>query len=83
MWPNPNNGAQLNVNLSGVEEGTNTVSMDVFDLSGKRIITRTLAVQDGFVNQVVDLNGEISTGMYMVKMTAGEQVYTERLMIQK
>ena len=74
---------RLNVNLSGVEEGTNTVSMDVFDLSGKRIITRTLAVQDGFVNQVVDLNGEISTGMYMVKMTAGEQVYTERLMIQK
>ena len=83
MWPNPNNGAQLNVNLSGVEEGTSTVSMDVFDLSGKRIIARTLAVQGGFVSQVVDLNGEISTGMYMVKVTAGDQVYTERLVIQK
>ncbi len=83
MWPNPNNGAQLNVTLSGVAEDMNTVSLDIFDLSGKRIITRTLGVQDGFVNQVVDLNGEISTGMYMVKVTAGDQVYTERLVIQK
>jgi len=83
MWPNPNNGAELNVTLSGVAEKMNTVSLDIFDLSGKRIITRTLGVQDGFVNQVVDLNGEISTGMYLVKVTVGEQVYTERLVIQK
>ncbi|MBK7295841.1 MAG: hypothetical protein IPI91_03885 [Flavobacteriales bacterium] len=29
MWPNPNNGDQLNVSLSAIEDGVNTVSMDI------------------------------------------------------
>jgi hypothetical protein len=31
---------------------------------------------------VLDLNGEFAAGMYLVNITAGETVYTERLVIQ-
>ncbi|MFZ1333160.1 MAG: T9SS type A sorting domain-containing protein [Flavobacteriales bacterium] len=83
MWPNPNNGDQLNVSLSAIEDGVNTVSMDIYDLSGKRMMARTLAAQDGFLNTVVDLNGDLNAGMYIVNITAGDVVYTQRVVIQK
>ena len=65
--------------------------MDIFDLSGKRMVTRTIASQasssrnggSGFVNTTVDLNGELASGLYMVNITAGEQIFTQRLVIQQ
>ncbi|MBK7103488.1 MAG: T9SS type A sorting domain-containing protein [Flavobacteriales bacterium] len=83
MYPNPNRGDQLYINLSAVDADVNTVSVDIYDLTGKRISARTIAVQDGFLNTVLDLNGEIASGLYMVNITAGDKTYTERLVIQK
>jgi hypothetical protein len=82
MFPNPNRGDLLTFSLSAVEEGVNTVSVDIFDLFGKRVSARTIAVADGGVNAVLDLNGELAAGMYLVNITAGETLYTERLVIQ-
>ncbi|MBK9514342.1 MAG: T9SS type A sorting domain-containing protein [Flavobacteriales bacterium] len=82
MFPNPNRGDLLNFSISDIEVGVNTVSVDIFDLFGKRISARTIAVTDGHVNTTLDLNGELAAGMYLVNITAGETVYTERLMIQ-
>ncbi|MBK9629316.1 MAG: T9SS type A sorting domain-containing protein [Flavobacteriales bacterium] len=79
MYPNPNRGDQLYINLSAVDADVNTVSVDIYDLTGKRISARTIAVQDGFLNSVLDLNGEIASGLYMVNITAGDKTYTERL----
>jgi hypothetical protein len=82
MFPNPNRGDLLTFSLSAVEEGVNTVSVDIFDLFGKRVSARTIAVTDGGINTVLDLNGDLAAGMYLVNITAGETVYTERLVIQ-
>jgi hypothetical protein len=82
MFPNPNRGDLLNVGLSAVEEGVNTVIVDIYDLTGKRMSARTIAVTDGHVTTILDLNGELAAGMYMVNITAGETLYTERLVIQ-
>jgi autotransporter-associated beta strand protein len=82
MFPNPNNGDQLTMSLSAVEEGVNTISVDIFDLSGARVSSRTISVNGGMVQQVLSL-GEMAEGMYMVSITAGTQRYTERLVIQK
>jgi len=46
------------------------------------VMARTIAVQDGFVKTNLDLNGDLSGGMYMVNITAGDKTYTERLVIQ-
>ncbi|MBL7982707.1 MAG: T9SS type A sorting domain-containing protein, partial [Flavobacteriales bacterium] len=82
MFPNPNNGDQLTVSLSAVEDGVATISVDIFDLSGARVSSRTIAVNDGMVYQVLSL-GEMADGLYMVNITAGAQRYTERLVIAK
>jgi hypothetical protein len=82
LFPNPNRGDVLNFSLSAIEEGVNSVSVDIYDLTGKRISTRAIAVSGGNVNTVLDLNGELATGLYLVNITAGDTVYTERLVIQ-
>ena len=82
MFPNPNNGEQLTMSLSAVEEGVNTISVDIFDLSGARVSSRTIAVNGGMVQQVLSL-GEMAEGLYVVSITAGTQRYTQRLVIQK
>ena len=82
MFPNPNRGDVLTFSLSAIEEGVNTVSVDIYDLTGKRMSARTIAVADGNVNTVIDLNGELAAGMYLVNITAGDKNYTERLVIQ-
>ncbi len=83
MYPNPNRGDQLYLQLDAVEAGVTTVSVDIFDLTGKRVSARTIAVNDSFIKTVLDLDGNMASGMYMVNITAGEKTYTERLVIQK
>lgn len=83
MYPNPNRGDVVRLNLSSVEEGVETVSVDIYDAQGVRVATRTIAVQDGFVNADLDLNGALSNGLYLVNVSAGAATYNERLVIQK
>ncbi|HQV52876.1 MAG TPA: T9SS type A sorting domain-containing protein, partial [Flavobacteriales bacterium] len=82
VWPNPNQGDQVHVNIIGLQDGVNKVTVDLFDLTGKRVISRQFAAQDGNMNTVMDLNGSMNSGMYMLRITAGEKVFTERLVIQ-
>ncbi len=83
MYPNPNQGDQLFINLTEVGAEVFAVSVDIYELTGKRISARTIAVQDGRINTALDLNGDIANGLYMVNITAGVKTYTERLVIQK
>jgi hypothetical protein len=82
LFPNPNRGDLVNFSLSAIEEGVNTVSVDIYDRTGARVSARTIAVAGGNVNTVIDLNGDLAAGMYLVNITAGKTSYTERLVIQ-
>ncbi|MGV3638734.1 MAG: T9SS type A sorting domain-containing protein, partial [Flavobacteriales bacterium] len=81
MYPNPNRGDQLFVNLTGVDADIALANVDIFDLTGKRVLTRVLALQDGRLNTNVELAG-LSGGLYLVNVSAGDESYTERLVIQ-
>ncbi len=82
LWPNPNNGELVNVSLAlpGVADGT--VAMDILDLSGKLVTSRTLQIQDGQAEAVVDLGGGLSAGAYLVRFIADGQQHMTRLAVQ-
>ncbi len=82
LYPNPNNGEQLFLSIDMVKEGVEKVNVDIFDTFGKRVNASTIAVNEGFVNTTLDLNGSLAAGMYIVNITAGDDTYTERLVIQ-
>ena len=84
LWPNPNQGDQFWLNLQGIAADVLTVAVDIHDLTGKRVLAREIPVNDGQdINTVIDLNGDLANGVYMVSIIAGEQRYTERLVITK
>ena len=66
-----------------MEEGVESVNVDIYDAQGVRVASRTIAVQDGFVNTDLELNGALTNGLYLVNITAGGATYSERLVIQK
>ncbi|MBK6830015.1 MAG: T9SS type A sorting domain-containing protein [Flavobacteriales bacterium] len=82
LYPNPNNGEQLFLSIDMVKEGVEKVNVDIYDSFGKRVNASTIAVNEGFVNTTLDLNGSLAAGMYIVNITAGDDTYTERLVIQ-
>ncbi|MBL0044282.1 MAG: T9SS type A sorting domain-containing protein [Flavobacteriales bacterium] len=83
LYPNPNNGDQLRIHLNGTDPDITTVALDITDLFGKRVMTSTLAVQDGELNTVLSLRNDLADGLYIVTITAGERVFNERLVITR
>jgi hypothetical protein len=81
LWPNPNRGDKLHLTVDQLDGTLTTATLDVYDLFGKRVATYPLPVGDGVINTTLDLNGTIATGMYLVTVTAGEQLFTKRLVI--
>jgi len=82
MYPNPNRGDVVRLNLSSVEEGVETIEVELFDAFGKRVATKRIDTADGLVNTSLDLTG-MANGLYMVSISAGSHSWNERLVIQR
>ncbi len=82
LWPNPNNGDQIWLSLDRVAADVETVSVDIYDLSGKRILAREVATQGGHLYTMLSLDG-IAAGTYLATITAGDVRETRRLVIQR
>jgi hypothetical protein len=80
MYPNPNRGDQVWLSIDVVDEGVQTISVDFFDLAGHRAVARTIPTQGNNLNSLLELNG-LAAGVYIVHITAGDKVYTERLVV--
>ena len=80
IYPNPNRGEQLFLTLD--EVATDLVTVDMFDMFGKRVVSNMIPSQGGMLHTVVELNNTLASGLYTVVLTAGEQTYTERLVIE-
>ncbi len=82
IYPNPNRGDFMNVNISGINAGVDRVLVDIYDLAGKRVISEQLAVGGNALNVVMPLNG-LADGMYIVNVIMDGEVHTERMIVQK
>ncbi|MCB0770493.1 MAG: T9SS type A sorting domain-containing protein, partial [Flavobacteriales bacterium] len=82
MYPNPNRGDRLCISLTEVPSDVNTASVDIYDMTGKRVIARTIAILDDRINAAFDLNSSLTGGVYLVHITVGTKTRTERLVIQ-
>jgi Secretion system C-terminal sorting domain len=81
LYPNPNRGDLLYLGLEHMSEGVSTWSIDIYDSLGKRVMARTVAATTGAAT-AIELQHELTAGMYVVHITAGETLFTERLVIQ-
>ncbi|MCB9184047.1 MAG: T9SS type A sorting domain-containing protein [Flavobacteriales bacterium] len=81
VYPNPNRGDQVMVNVSGLDNSTATI--ELYDLLGNRVRTLVMPVVDGRIAQPIELGGDLSDGVYMLSLSDGKASFTQRLMIQR
>jgi hypothetical protein len=82
VFPNPNRGDALRVTINAVPEGVEQGRLELHDAFGRLVLSRNLPVNDGMVNLTLDLDGALSTGLYMATVSAGAESWTERIVVQ-
>ena len=82
IWPNPNDGSLMNISFTGFDPTVSTVQVDVADIFGKLVSTRTIPVQDGYLNTAMSFEQQPAPGLYLVQLQAGDQRLTQRLVIE-
>ena len=80
LYPNPNNGQMVNLNVSGVE--SDNVFVRIVDGVGRVVYSNRFTV-DGSLNTIVTFERALSDGLYIVEFTVDGKVVTERMMVSK
>ena len=79
IFPNPTDGlAQVKYTSTKVGD----VEMSLTDLTGRIIFTKKISEFDGFYNDAIDLT-EQPDGVYFLNIIQGEEVKTEKIVLQK
>ncbi len=80
LYPNPNNGDMVNLNLAGID--SDNVNVRIMDASGRIVWTNRFVV-DGALNTIIAFDRPLTSGIYLVEMTYDNEVITERMMVTK
>jgi hypothetical protein len=79
LYPNPNNGEMVNVNLTGLE--SNQLDMVIYDAMGKLVQQYQFAVEESF-NTILVFNESLVSGVYTIEFRCGNQFATQRMVVQ-
>jgi hypothetical protein len=79
LYPNPSNGI-LNIEMNS--EKPSNVQITILDFIGRIVYEQKHSFDKGFETLKVDLSG-MSNGLYFIRFSSGEAVYTKKLVIDK
>jgi len=82
IYPNPATADKRVTVLFDIKEKTgNKGSVEVYDLTGKKVYASELTNQSGFYRQDLNLS-HLPSGNYLVKITYGGQTETKKLIVK-
>jgi hypothetical protein len=81
LWPNPNHEGTVYVRMSGLPEGEGTANIDVYNAMGQLMHSERVAKAGTELNHVMDLQGSLPAGMYLVNITVDEHTFITRLVM--
>jgi hypothetical protein len=79
VFPNPSNG-DFTINLDGFEK--KEVIVIVKDIAGKEFFSKVMIVQENNELIAVDLNGILSSGVYLVTASSLNTLYSKKIIIK-
>jgi len=83
LYPNPNAGTEVRVELDGLGDGNHEVMIQIYDIYGKLIQTEGFGHTGSAMSRMVRFDGHMVMGMYIVQIVVdGERFTTERLVIK-
>ncbi|HMN06149.1 MAG TPA: GEVED domain-containing protein [Flavobacteriales bacterium] len=81
LWPNPVRDGQVNLNIDGITDADQRISVDIKDIYGQHVYGQEFENSGDRFNTVLNLPGNIASGVYMVNITVNGEVTTKRLTI--
>lgn len=83
LFPNPNAGNEVRVELAGLGDGNHEVNVNIYDVYGKLISNDGFGHEGSEMSRLIRFNENLATGMYMVHVFVdGEQFTVERLVVK-
>ncbi|MBS1567913.1 MAG: T9SS type A sorting domain-containing protein, partial [Bacteroidetes bacterium] len=83
LWPNPVRDGQVNLSIGGLKDADQRITVDVQDIYGKQVFTRGYDNTGASFSTVLQLSGDLASGVYMVNITVNGQRTVQRLSIIK
>lgn len=79
IYPNPSNGSMIVVNYTDLT--SNQVQVRIMDAMGREVFRSAYSV-DGSLNQILTFDQTLAAGVYMVELTDGTVVVSERMIVK-
>lgn len=85
VYPNPNQGDRLFIVLEAEDEDVDVdqALITIRDLSGKRMMERSFPISFGELRTILELDGDLAPGMYLVSARIGGTLRSQRLVVQR
>ena len=81
LWPNPVRDGQVRLDLGGLGDGQQYISVDVVGLNGEQVWAHAFANNGDRFSTTLQLPGDLAAGMYTVNITANGTRLVKRLNI--
>ena len=79
IYPNPNNGFSVNLNVDGME---GELQVRITDATGRMVYSNRYIVE-GAMNTTMDFGQTLAGGVYMVEMVQNGQLNTMRMVVNR
>jgi hypothetical protein len=80
VYPNPNNGSEVNINLTDI--GSGELAVKIVDAVGRIIYMNRFAV-DGSLFTKIDFAEQLTGGIYLVEFTINGETMNERMVVER
>ena len=81
MWPNPVRDGQVNLNIDGLVDPEQNITVNIQDIYGKQVFAKEFGNSGERFNAILNLNSDIASGVYMVNITVNGERTVQRLSI--
>ncbi len=79
VYPNPGNGENIFIELSGVAESASDVTIELYDSYGKLVYTEARVYDNG--ETVMIQPGELADGFYILRVVLNDQVLSKKVIV--
>jgi hypothetical protein len=79
IYPNPNQGELVNINITGMD---GDIFIKVMDATG-RVVANKRYVAEGGLNTIINFGTPLAAGLYTVQIQNGKEVRSERMIVQR
>ena len=83
MWPNPVRDGQVNLNIDGLVDADQNITVDIQDIYGKQVFAQEFGNSGERFNTILNLSSDIASGVYMVNITVNGERTVQRLSIMR